>query len=136
MTTKTLCPGCHGNGYLPTPFDGPGVIDCPDCRRPDATTGPVTLLVVTRRGLEPVDDYPTLAAALDDARGLWMEEPAGPQLLVAVDQNGDYLAALMRPPGDPECCVTAHATGAVERHRCRYLLTPCGTYLKTEVLPC
>jgi hypothetical protein len=131
-----MCKTCADRGYVPTPFDGEGVIACPDCRRPDATTGPVTLLVVTGRGLEPVDDYPGLAAALDDARGLWMEEPAGPQLLVVADQAGDYLAALMRPAGDAECCVTAHATGRVEKHRCRYILAPCGTYLKTEVLPC
>lgn len=80
--------------------------------------------------LDEHEDGNALVALL---RQHWNEDAEGPQTLVVV-QGDAVICTLMRVNDDPEVCVTLHATGFVERHRCRYVLDAAGEcYDHTEV---
>jgi hypothetical protein len=93
----------------------------------------VRVMMATVDGSEWLNDYDTTAEALADMWDHWCEEE-GPQLFYLADEQGRFLATMLRDESNPEVCITTLPSGQVHRHRCRYILDSRGRYLRTEVV--
>lgn len=75
----------------------------------------------------------TLDDCLAELRTYWGEGGAEPQHYVVEDPRGSVVA-MVASGVDPEECLTLTRNG-LDRHHCRYVLRPDGTYLRTDVTP-
>lgn len=83
--------------------------------------------------LNTIESFGDITLALSELREFWCEEPDDHRDILLLGDDNHVEAVLSRDCDDPEVCITTFIDGAIERHRCHYVLAADGRYDRTEI---